>query len=363
MRVIFDCFKQVKGTGKSIGIYNVALNLISNLRASSKATDFEYIVLGNKYNREDFDIDGVKFVEIEKDPLNKLYCIYWELFGVTSIYKKLKGDVIVFPRGYTTFFHNVNDVIIVHDLIPFFYKEHYPYEFNKLENAYIMKRLKASIKKANKIVTISEASKENIIKIANVDEKKITVIHNGLNRINAVPMRHEDYIVAMTSGLPHKNAVGIVKSYAIYAKKNPDALPIKIIGIPDVEKYGLDASVSDKVTCYKFIKSNDEMHEIIGKAKMFVFLSEVEGFGFPPIEAMELGVPVICSSYSSLPEVVGDAAIQVDPHDYKAVSDALSMLQNNESLQIALVNKGCENIKRFGWDQILSKYEELLSSK
>jgi len=360
MKIIFDCFKQIKGFGKSIGIYNVALNLVRNLVNIRKDSQIEYIVLGNKYNRDDFKIDGVKFIEIQKNPMNKFYCILWELFDVAKIYKKLGGDVIIFPRGYTTFLKQTNDIVIIHDLIPFYYNEHYPGVFNRIENAYIMLRLRRSMQQAKRVVTISQASKIDILKIAKISENKISVINNGLNKIDVNTKEHRGYIVAMTSDLPHKNAVGVVKSYEQYCKKARSPMPIKIIGIKDIGKYNLITEIANKITCYKFIKSNDEMYEIIGRADIFLFLSEIEGFGFPPIEAMQLGVPVICSNCSSMPEIVGDAAILVNPHDYEKVAQAIFELQYDKDKQLKLVKKGYENIRRYDWDKIAKQYQSLL---
>ena len=360
MKLIIDCFKLVKGAGKSIGIYNVALNLARNIASGAKEYNMDITILGNEYNQEDFDIPGVCFVMVDKDPRNKLYCIFWELFDVVKYYKKYKADVILFPRGYTTLFHSMNDAIIVHDMIPFYYHHNFPGYFNRLENAYIMNRLKASIKSASKVITISEASKRDILDITHIDERKISVINNGRNKIDVMPMEHKDYIVAMTSGLPHKNAIGVVRSYEEYVKTAMNPLPIKIIGIDDAKQYVTDESTLDNITCYKYIKSNEEMHRLIGEAKLFLFLSEIEGFGFPPVEAMELGVPVICSNCSSLPEVVGDAAVMVDPGDYKAVGRAIDELLHSGNKQKELLVKGLKNIERFGWDKIAREYVELL---
>lgn len=361
MRLLIDCFKLVKGEGKSIGIYNVALNLVRNIVVQASEYNLNITILGNEFNRVDFDIPEVTFVAINKDPRNKIYCIFWELFDVVKYYKQYKADRILFPRGYTSLFHSMNDAIIVHDMIPFYYDSHYPGYFNRFENAYIMNRLKASIRSASKVITISEASKQDIIGIAGIKADKISVINNGRNRIEIEPMAHSEYIVAMTSGLPHKNALGIVQSYAEYYKRVSNPLKLKVIGIDDASRYTDDATVLANITCYKYISSDDEMHQLIGKAKIFLFLSEIEGFGFPPIEAMELGVPVICSNCSSLPEVVGDAAVLVDPKDYIAVSKALICLISDEVGQFELVQRGLENIKRFKWDKIARQYLEVLS--
>lgn len=379
MRVMIDCFKLVKGSGKSIGIYNVALNLVRNF-GGAKDNSIEYIVLGNQYNRNDFDIDGVDFVEVTGNPLNKVFCIYWELFAVTRYYKKYNADVILFPRGYTTMLSRMNDIIIVHDLIPFYYHEKYYGYFNKLENAYIMNRLKASIKKAKKIVTISEFSKQEIVNRIGIDEDRISVIYDGLNKIQVADERVEvleidgisledDYIIAITSSLPHKNAIGILKSYEQYLKSevwnekgNTQPLKLIILGIDSLEKYGFSDSVVKNIKCIKYIEEDKKLHQLIKSASIFLFLSEMEGFGFPPIEAMQLGTPVICSELSSLPEVVGNAAVLVNPHDYEEVAENIIKLQENEILKQTLVDNGRLNIKRFEWSETMNKYIDVIGA-
>ena len=364
MILVIDCFKLVKGTGKSIGIYNLALNLVRNLvdelkvSNNKKIKNCKIVVLGNQYNYSDFAIDGVDFMSVKYNPLNKVSCILWELFIVTSVCKKLKADRVIFPRGFCALTHTVKDTIIVHDLIPFYYDKHYPGYFNKLENAYIMKRLKASIKSCNQVITISKASKQDIIDIAKVKEDKIIVINNGCNVIDYSVTKHDrDPIYrAITSTLPHKNSKGVVKSYVEYCKISENPIPLKLIGIADVEKYNLSTDVKSKITCYKYIKEDYDLHKMIANGTVFMFLSLVEGFGFPPIEAMQLGVPVICSNLSSLPEIVGDAAVLVDPTDYMAVGKAIDSLVTDESLKKELVKKGYQNISKFKWNSIAKLY-------
>ena len=369
MILVIDCFKQVKGIGKSIGIYNLALNLVINLVEERKVTNnkdiknSKIIVLGNKYNSSDFAIEGVEFVPINYNPLNKFSCILWELFIVSSVCKKLEADRVLFPRGFSALTHPVKDSIIIHDLIPFYYDKHYPGVFNKLENAYIMSRLKSSIKKCNQVITISDASKKDILNISKIDEKKIITINNGCNALayEIEKVNQEKYLVAITSGLPHKNADGVIMSYVEYCKRAVNPLPLTVIGLADVEKYNLSPDVKKKITCFKFIKEDYELHKIIGNATVFYFLSLVEGFGFPPIEAMQLGVPVICSNLSSLPEVVGDAAVMVDPTDYKVVGKAIDDLINDKPKMNSLIEKGYANISRFSWESRAKLYWNALS--
>ena len=363
MKLIIDCFKLVKGAGKSIGIYNLALNLTRELAKNNLNSEHEIIVLGNSYNRSDFEVEGIEFVEIQKNPLNKIQCILWELFEVSILAKKMKADKLLFPRGFGSMLRLTKEYIIVHDMIPFYYNENYPDYFNKLENFYIMWRLKASIKKTDKVITISQASKEDIIRYTNVNENKITVINNGYNAIATdciEKYNKEEYIIAVTSSLPHKNTEGIVKSYEAYCKKVKNPIPLKVIGISDVEKYHLDSSVADKITCIKFVEKDSDLHKLIADARVFLFLSLMEGFGFPPIEAMQLDTPVVCSELSSLPEVVGDAAVLVNPLDYEQVANALENMLSGKYDINDLCEKGRKNIKRFEWKTIVEQYREVL---
>lgn len=360
MRVVIDCFKQIKGEGKSIGIYNVALSLVQNLAKEQKHSDnkiiksYEIVILGNEYNEKDFNIEGTRFISVKNyNPKNKIHCILWELFGVIYVCKKLKADKIIFPRGYCALIHPIGDIVLIHDLIPFYYNEHFPGVFRKLENAYIMNRLKISARSAKQVITISEASKRDIIKYCGVDEEKITVIYNACNAISfseEKARQEKPYICAVTSDLPHKNAKGILLSYKKYCTITENPLRLVVIGISDTSCCELPEYINSNITCYKFIKDNMEMYRLINNSTVFIFLSLIEGFGLPPIEAMQLRVPVICSDVSSLPEVTGNAAVLVNPYFPDVIAEKLDSLVKNQGMQKELVNRGIENIKRFSWE-------------
>lgn len=370
MRLVIDCFKLVKGAGKSIGIYNLALNLVRNLamQEQKKANcQNTIIVLGNALNQKDFDVPGIHFLEIRnKNPLNKCTCILWELFEVSFYAKKLRADRVLFPRGYAPVLHWTKESVIIHDMIPFYYHEQFPGYLNRLENFYIMWRLRASARGADDVITISEASKRDIMRYSKVSPEKITVIYNGCNAISCpdeelnAPNTDGGYIIANASALPHKNAAGIVKSYEWYCQMTDQPLPLTIVGIDCIDPFVGSSAVSDRITCIKYIESNEAFHKLIREARLFVFLPLIEGFGFPPIEAMQLGTPVICSDTSSLSEVVGDAALCVPPKDYEKAAQAVLKLAADGTLRSQLRESGYANVKRFSWDETGEKYRKVL---
>lgn len=373
MRLVIDCFKLVKGSGKSIGIYNVARHVVENLANNNinnnKENKKDIVVLGTKYNREDFDIPGVRFLEVHYNPQNKIMCILWELLIVPRFLKKLKADKALFPRGFAPFKSLMGkgapkSYIIVHDMIPFYYDKFHHGILNPIENFYIMWRLKASCKGCTKIITVSEASKKEIVKIAKIKEDKIKVIHSGVDGINmkavmsvlATNKKNNKYFSAITSKLPHKNAEGIVYSYKEYFEKSENPLDLVIIGLENVNDFNLPMNVKDHITCHKFFPKDEEMQAIIAGSHAFIFLSRKEGFGFPPIEAMQMSVPVISSGESSLKEIVQDAAMVVDPDDYDEVSDAMLRIEEDDMLCQKLIMAGRKNVKRFIWSNQIKEY-------
>lgn len=376
MRLVIDCFKLVKGQGKSIGIYNLAKNLTRHLAETNRNGEHceEIIVLGNALNRKDFDIPGVRFIQIRGNALNRIVYTFWELFGVQAVARREGADRILFPRGYRPLFYRGKDVIIVHDLIPFFYDRYFPGVLNRVENAYIMSRLKASIRHAGRIVTISKYSLKELEEICPGCESRTRVIYNG---VNPVPCSDRPsslkpdgpYLYAGVSALPHKNAAGVLKTYEAYFQgeiregKTPARLVIIGIESPESVPGGnvLSPEAAEYVTCCRYIESGAEMHSLLAGASAFLFLSLIEGFGFPPLEAMQLGVPVICSDRSSLPEVIGDAGLLTDPDDIEGTAACIRRLLGDEALRRELIAKGYENVKRFDWDSRIDQYWEVLT--
>lgn len=366
MRVVIDCFKLVKGNGKSIGIYNLALNLARNL-AATKSDEDEIVVLGTKKNASDFGVPGVRFVYVPYNPEKKIVFLLWELFLVSIALRKIKPDKVVFPRGFAPLFHVCEEYVIIHDMIPFYYHENYPGVLPKLENAYIMWRLKASAKKVTGVFTVSEASKRDIVKYAKIGEKKIKVIYSGQNKLSLHGKQiKKNYISAMVSALPHKNAEKVLKSYVKYFEKVENPKNLYMIGIEnsmlDQLCSELTKEIKSHITCHKFFEKDEDMQEVVMNSNYFLFLSRKEGFGFPPLEAMQMGVPVICSNASSLPEVVGNAAILVSPEDEEAVAEAMIQMER-EGIAEKYIKLGYENVKKFLWADKINEYKDVLGLK
>ena len=380
MVLVIDTFKLIKGVGKSIGIYNLTKSIVTQLGAENarRGMPEKIVILGNEFNRADMETEGVEFYPVARDPKSRVQILLWELFGVRKEAERFHADRILFPRGFRPLIYRGNDTIIIHDLIPFYYDKHYPGYFNRLENAYIMNRLKASIRGAQRVITISDASRKEIMELVPGSEHKIREIYNGINDMTAYHQSDdgeavkENYLIAVTSKLPHKNAKGILNTYGVYVntcrEKGLEAMPLRVIGIGSIDDAGLGEQEKAAlngldITCYAYIERYEDMCRMIAQARCFLFLSYAEGFGFPPLEAMQLGTPVVCSDRTSLPEVVGDAGILVDPDRPQDVTDGLIRLQTDPVLCLDLIRKGYQNVLRFGWDTRTAEYWDELFSK
>ena len=381
MILLIDCFKLVKGTGKSIGIYNLAKNLVDNL--SGHDSSIRIVVLGNKYNREDFDIKGVDFVEVKYNPLSQAVCAMWELVLVNKAIKKINPDKVLFPRGYLPLRSISKNYVIIHDMIPFYYHKHFPGVLGKT-NYYIMWRLKASARKAYRVITVSEYAGKDIVKTAVLkDSDRIIPILSGLNKMDVAGIKegyypdgkgevYRPYISAIASKLPHKNVLGVLNAYKAYLDMHEVGQKSSVLGlhIIGLDNDGVDRLIQEEhiaftpeerslIVGYKYIKRDEDMYAVIKGSQAFLFMSLNEGFGFPPLEAMQLGIPVVCSNRTSLPEVVGDAGILVDPDDYNAVAKALVEMESPE-VREKYIKLGYENIDRFKWEDRIKYYKSIL---
>lgn len=355
MRIAIDCYELIKGKGKSIGIYNYTKNLLDGI-INDSSIESNIIIFCNKYNFNDFNYgDRAKSILINGDP-TKISCkLMWELFLSSYYNLKYKIDKYFSPRGFSPLIKNCQVYITLHDLIPYYYYENYKNDINAIENFYIRKRLEYSAKLSDGIITVSEFSKKEIMRRFNLPDKKITVIYNGLHEnIYNVKQntKKEDYIFSISSELQHKNYIGLLKSYELYYKNTKNAKKLVVCGIKNSNKYRsyISNDAFNNITNLGYI-NDDELYNYYMNASLFIFVSKIEGFGFPPLEAMQYKIPVICSNTSSLEEIVGNGAVLVNPDDYQQISDAIIMLENNMALRSKLIKNSENIIKNFNWER------------
>lgn len=230
---------------------------------------------------------------------------------------------------------------------------------------------KYSLKKADLIISISEATKKEIMKLFGIPGEKIKVVYLGFKNIcdiPPVPMQRipEKYFFFVGAIKARKNVLGIIRAFH-EAKKSAGNLEHKLLIagngrgeyyekiIDYVKKNRLSADV-----IFLGHTTDAELSFLYKNASALLYPSFIEGFGFPVLEAMACGTPVITSNTSSLSEIAGEAAILTDPSNINEIKTAIINISTNKSLRKELIKRGKEQIKKFSWGKAGKEFLDLL---
>ena len=292
-------------------------------------------------------------------------------------------------RDVTIFFNFIippgvkgKKIAVVHDMA---YKA-YPETVNKKTLRWLQLTLKKSCQRADAIVTVSEFSKQEIIKYLGVPEEKIVVMANGVDldifrmdyekeRVTAVKEKFQiqgEYFLYLGTLEPRKNIERLVRAYGQmleqWDREKIEKEPPKLVLaggkgwlydsiFETTRELGLDK----KVLFTGYIEEN-EVPVLMKGSRAFVFPSLYEGFGMPPLEAMACGTPVLASTAASLPEVVGEIGVLVDPESVDDICHGLKRLALDEGLCRKLQEGGPKRAKEFSWDKTVQPLKALLNS-
>ena len=319
-----------------------------------------------------------KAVTLAKKYLPRPYLLTHTLKTIIYNYTLLsqKPDIFIQPN-YISFgsLIDVPTITFIHDLSHIRYKEYHPKE--RVE--YFEKYLQKNIEKSAKIITISEFTKKELIDLGLCDEQKIEVIYNGVDEkfrpvseskfakvADKFDLKYRSYFLFVGTLEPRKNLSTLLQSYLLYLKESKNPLPLVLAGGIGWRSEYFD-ELLQKAIASGYVKRlgyvrEDDLIALYGGARAFVFPSLYEGFGLPPLEAMACATPVIASNSSSIPEVVGDAAILADPKDIKGLSKALMQLAKDDRLCEILSQKGAQRAKGFSWQASAKKLQRVIES-
>jgi glycosyltransferase involved in cell wall biosynthesis len=312
---------------------------------------------------------------------------FFTLYPVSASLKKdtLKHFTTQQMASLFSFKKDIHPVIItVHDIIPYLMRDN-PTQSDYLRriDRWVDGLAMHNIRRADCVIAVSDYSRRMLINQLGVDGGKIRVILHGLDLEIFKPGEVGDkfreqyhlppgyqYILYVGSEIPRKNLPRLLEAFALLKQQNTRARLIKI-GSPvrtqwyqELLAYIQRLGIQDEVLLFEHVNRED-LISFYNLADVFVFPSLAEGFGLPPLEAMACGTPVICSNAASLPEVVGDAAISVDPTDIQGWADAMEEVLNNQNLQVNLRSKSRARASLFSWERMtretLDVYQEFVS--
>lgn len=331
-------------------------------RICEQHPEHEFIFFFDRpYDKKFIFSDNITAVVLSPPARHPILFYIWFEWSVYRALKKYKADVFVSPDGYLSLRSQCKSLAVIHDLN----FEHHPEDLPRSARYYLRHFFPKFAKRADRIVTVSEYSKNDIHNTYGIDKAKIDVSYNGANTIFKVLdhttkaaikdkyTQKEDYFVFVGALHPRKNIVRLLKAFEQY-KRAGNKEKLLIVG----EAYWWNKDMEKQYNSMSYINdviftghlNQEEMAKVVGSALCLVFVSYFEGFGIPIVEAMRCGVPVITSNISSPPEIAGTAAVIVDPYNVDEISNAMTKIRKDELLRNRLIDESLRRAQHFTWD-------------
>ena len=378
-------------TDKIFGMSKYQLEIIKRINVDLNFIEFDSLMIyfDKKFNKSSNSISDLKDMDISNENQTKK--------SVMDMGKKILQNIDRYRYTKTVNKrvkeHNIKHIttqefayiqnslemdktiITCHDLIPWVYEN---------DRSKFWKDNINGLKKADTIITISEFSKNEIIKNLDYPPKNIHIVKDAvdhsryyLNRDKHISNQinipdNQKIVLYVGSEMPRQNVPNLIKAFALLKKRLPD---IKLVKIGESQSYGSRNTILklikelDLQNDVKFIGyvPEEDMPKWYNASDILVYPCDYAGFGLPPLEAMACGTPVITSDTTSLPEVVGNAGIMIDPKDVKLMSDKMYDVLTDNALNNDMVTKGLKRAKLFNWDESAQKtkkiYETLIEIK
>lgn len=334
------------------GLYKALLDL--------NISDFEFVLYDDTYNAG-FLYQG--FQNFKNRGLRKVSYVIWLNTVFPVILKRDKIKVVHAPNFIPPFIKVCPTIINVHD-IGFW---HYPEFYDKRYQAILKRILPIACRSADKIIVPSNFIRDELVKFVKVPPGKIAIIYCGPGQefklINEIRDKHimreklhlpSHYIFSIGLINRRKNFQTLIKAFSIISqKKKLKEYKLVIIGKDDGElqnlvKMAIQFNLVNDVIFYNYIDSVI-LPYFYAFADVFVYPSLYEGFGLPLLEAMQFGIPIIASQTSSIPEILGDAGIMVDPLHAENMAEAIAAVLEHRSLQNELRERGYKRVLAFSW--------------
>jgi glycosyltransferase involved in cell wall biosynthesis len=363
MRVAIDARKL-----HDFGIGTYIRNLLRHLARIDDRN--EYVLL---CQRDDLEIAGTlgpNFRAVLEPSPN--YSVR-EQYHVPLVLRREKPDVYHAPHYVLPPAVSCSSVVTIHDCIHLMFPQYLP---SRMAYAYARSVMWAAARRAQLIITVSEASKRDILHFFKVPPEKVVVVHNAIDERFLVPppdielarvreryqLQH-GFILYAGNIKPHKNLVRLIEAFSQIRQGPFQELKLLIIG-DQISKLPALRRAVHQLKLHKHVRflgyiPDETLAVLYRSAEVFVFPSLYEGFGLPPLEAMASGTPVVTSNTSSMPEVTGGAAVLVDPYDVGSIVDGVRRVLTDPSLAAELRRKGPLRAREFSWARSVAKTRDL----
>lgn len=379
MKIAVDVQPLLSGNKTGIGFYQTEImNALSDIDKDSEYF-LNFFSLRNTENKKAIArklFNGKGKVRVCKWFSYGIAKKIWYFFPVPyKLFFRAKTDVSLFFNYYVPPFASGKSITVIYDTVV----DDMPETMGGKTRFALKHTLKKSIKRAEKIVTISQFSKERIMYHYSVHEEKISVVpcgfrpdmfHSSYNReeIGSIKRKYDidgDYLLYLGTLEPRKNIERLVRAYGLLKRDFADCPNLLLAGGKGWLYDGIfelikTLRLEDSVIFTGYVEDQD-VPLLMSGAMVFCFPSLYEGFGMPPLEAMACGTPVITSDTSSLPEVVGDAALLVDPLSVDSIASALKRTVADKELRSEMSKKGLIQCEKFSWEKSAELFLDIIN--
>jgi glycosyltransferase involved in cell wall biosynthesis len=359
------------------GIGNYILNLVHNLATiDSDNQYFLYSDIGDIEcilpQQKNFKFTQLSIGNIRKDnnqTKSKLFAL-WEQLLVPQQAKKDELDILHCPGNTAPLFldKSIQLVVTLHDvmfLLPHSVLPQVQSLYSTLFRLYCQWVLPRIPQHSLTIITVSNYSKKDIIKYLKINPQIVKVIYEGIDskfKIKKITPAKNKFILAFGGHEVRKNCLRTIDAFVDFSQNNPDYFLV-LCGMRDdykilIEKYITSKNIQNKVTLLSYV-SDAELVSLYNAADILLYPSLYEGFGFPVLESMACGTPVISSNTTSIPEITEDAALLIDPSSVKEISNALIKITTDKSLRKTLLEKSKQRVLEFSWLKTAKETKDL----
>lgn len=307
--------------------------------------------------------------------LNWPFGRFWTLGRMSLEMIIKKPDILFIPSHTFPLIGGKKNVITWHDIG----YEKYPETYSPWDLASLKQGAKRAFRIADKIITLSEFTKAEMVRICKVDPERIKVIHPGCNHARWQPIADEQiskiknkhhlskpYFIFLSRLSLRKNPLGMIRMYNAFREQVKIPHHLLLIGRKEPYHQQIDEEIKaspfkDEIIKMGWLPPHD-LPALLSGAQALVFPSIYEGFGLPTIEAMACGCPVIASNAGSLPEVIRNAGLLAKAHDIETFAKHMQNITENASLKQDLIKKGFIRSKEFTWERCAKETLEILLS-
>ena len=326
--------------------------------------EHEFIFAFDRPYSEDFIFSENIIPEVAFPPARHPILWYWWFeWSIPRLIKKYDADLFLSTDGFTSLRAKIKNVLVIHDLA----FEHYPQYVPNIYRQFYKTFSPKYAQRAERIATVSQYSKNDIINSYKIADEKIDVVYNGVNDRYS-PLTQDEkqkarqqyaqgnpYFAYIGSLHPRKNILTLLKAFETFKQTDSGNVKLLLTG-------RLAWSNKEMMEFYDSMEFKDdvifighanveEIRLILGGSLALVYVSLFEGFGIPLIEAMQCETAIITSNVTSLPEVAGDAAVLVNPESVNEVASAMKKILENTELRNSLIEKGKVRREQFSWDK------------